>query len=1196
MADQPNLRGLKLTGVLKSKAWHTFYEGVLLKGDVPVVVEALDLTSAPESSQEQLKERYSLLSQLEVENVSKPLLFGEENGLMYMAVEKETENRLTDHLRKGEFLDPPEATRLVLDLAKTLKSIHDLGHIHGELSPSNVLFHEHGQVKVKNVFRFQHTKDYLLALLPSRSEYITPEHLRMENVVHQSDQYLLGLIFYHLLIGSPPFTGDDIKEVWRLHLEDPMPPLPDHLEKIEGLEDLLGKMLSKKSKERFSDDTRLLEALEEMEDILLSQDVEEEEDTYYVMEAQPPEGMNMSSSPGRESSSSSPEQKKRKSSKRSKLQGSKRNWKKKSSEKSGLVKKPISSRRSSHDESTSKREKITPKKESSAIPLIASMGAVLVIGGIVAFWVTRGIDPHERGDNESKENFTPVKVVNERPERRSKKPSDSKEKVSAARRKVVTSVEKAPELVEAGAVVIEGELSEQKKDKLKEIRKLPRNEAIVRFKLLLEDEDPMVRSIAAQSLVDLKGNVDMDEEFELKGKDLLDVGLGKVKKLHPNQLISYLDTLVSSSNDPVVIEILLAAMSHGDEEVIGRSMEHLKKRSQTHFHEELASRLIEKPGNPTLYEKARLEPASFLKALEAQSAKTPRAHVQLLNLWADKKEWGALEKFSQDQAYFLPVILLLAQDLTEGRSRLVKMLKERDFSEEQKSLLLSVSRSMGNGKEALGLLEKSDDIKTPYMKAYQSSVGKSEDDKLEATTVRWGYGLRLADLPDDPDEDQLKDLVRAIGVVDVLMTQRLFRALEAWPERVLPLMISKMKEKPDRETRKQILTHIVEDGSPDSVSFLMKELDSRHHKEEELELIKTGIQSAGELALLQLKNSTMTPYQKAKLLSEIELPGGDNELTLILEGLSLTEFKKMVTLYTKNFSKSEKTVRDLLGSLQKTSHLVHLVSSLRKVEKHNLTGEIVNLLTHGDEKVREEGMKDLMLRFPGTAPLYKEVSQRVEDPALKLVLLKHLRHENEHYQFLMTGFLGDEDRKVREEALSKMIKAGDRWDSPRLLLRLVKEEKAPIKGKLARHLLDDLKAAHPLVLLWGEKNLPAGSKKKIKVELGERGASLATIKEWKVMLGMPYAWPLKSLLLEFLSKNGIMALDEIYGALDLRKAETLKDFHASVKLLGSKAVPNLLQWMGTDSSPLIREELKKALEKMDVKYRLDPTTGKYISL
>lgn len=544
----------------------------------------------------------------------------------------------------------------------------------------------------------------------------------------------------------------------------------------------------------------------------------------------------------------------------------------------------------------------------------------------------------------------------------------------------------------------------------------------------------------------------------------------------------------------------------------------------------------------------------------------------------------------------MPVLLILANGGAEGKKELNLLLDQDDWSVDQRALLLSVHRAIrSNPQELMNLTNENSRKSSPYIEAYYKSLADAGEVDPKDTSMKWAYALRLADLSDSPTEEELETLVSAVGSLDSSMNRRLLKALGDSPDQVVPLMIRRMKSKPNKETRSHLLDFIIAHPSRAGVAFLIQELESKIYKDDELALIRKGIEIAQELSMTLLLESSKSAYQKAKILSDLDLSGRSEALAELLDEVSATEFKRLVSHYLKNFSEREELIRELLVGMKNPSHLSHLVLSIRKVE-HGLSGEMVNLLDHEDEDVRSEALENILERFPGTASLYKEVAQKISDEKLKTMLIKHIAADNEHYEFLMTGFLSDESRKVRESVLDLLIKAKKWWGTPRFLNRLFTEERASLKGKLARHLLTDIKVAHPLALLWGEENLPSSSRKKLKMELAERGAKLDELKRWKGMLSDPYVWPLKKLLLEYLSRNGVMALDEFYKVIDMRKEKSLTEFHTAVDVLGSRAVPNLLTWMSKATSPLIREEIKKALDKMEVKYRLDPATGRYISL
>ena len=96
-------------------------------------------------------------------------------------------------------------------------------------------------------------------------EYMAPEQARGKEVDGRSDIYALGVLFYELLTGGPPFAGSDKLRIMNQQAHDE-PERPS--ERIsEGtippaIEDIVMRCLSKDPDERYASTARLIEAIE----------------------------------------------------------------------------------------------------------------------------------------------------------------------------------------------------------------------------------------------------------------------------------------------------------------------------------------------------------------------------------------------------------------------------------------------------------------------------------------------------------------------------------------------------------------------------------------------------------------------------------------------------------------------------------------------------------------------------------------------------------------------------------------------------------------------------------------------------------------------------------------------------------------------------------------------------------------------
>jgi serine/threonine-protein kinase len=85
--------------------------------------------------------------------------------------------------------------------------------------------------------------------------YMSPEQCRgTKTVDHRSDVYSLGVIFYEMLVGQPPFVSDGFGELVNMHLNvPPQSPRSQRPEISEQLDGIVLKMLAKNPEDRYAD-------------------------------------------------------------------------------------------------------------------------------------------------------------------------------------------------------------------------------------------------------------------------------------------------------------------------------------------------------------------------------------------------------------------------------------------------------------------------------------------------------------------------------------------------------------------------------------------------------------------------------------------------------------------------------------------------------------------------------------------------------------------------------------------------------------------------------------------------------------------------------------------------------------------------------------------------------------------------------
>jgi serine/threonine-protein kinase PpkA len=183
------------------------------------------------------------------------------DDIAYISMELLEGGTLAERMRTG--LSLGEAIGVVVQLANGLEYAHKNGVIHRDLKPSNVMFRDPGTpvltdfgiAKQSDVLASRITQTGLVLGTPT---YMSPEQASGRDIDGRADQYALGILFYEMLTGSPPFTGENPMAVLMGHALQPPPPLPDDLAPLQPIFD---RMLAKEPNDRFANLQDFVKAL-----------------------------------------------------------------------------------------------------------------------------------------------------------------------------------------------------------------------------------------------------------------------------------------------------------------------------------------------------------------------------------------------------------------------------------------------------------------------------------------------------------------------------------------------------------------------------------------------------------------------------------------------------------------------------------------------------------------------------------------------------------------------------------------------------------------------------------------------------------------------------------------------------------------------------------------------------------------------
>ncbi|TKJ31497.1 MAG: hypothetical protein CEE40_01550 [Chloroflexi bacterium B3_Chlor] len=188
---------------------------------------------------------------------------GSDRDLHYVVTEYVEGQNLESLLASQAPLTPEEALDIAIPVCAALDTTHRAGHVHGQLTPRNILLTRDQQVKVSD---FGVVDAPLSAREQSPSlyaaHYLSPEQAMGRRAIPASDVYTLGVILYEMLAGRPPFTGDGFSAIAEKHIREEPDPLSQANPQVPGsLSALVHRALAKTSTARYKTASDLEEAL-----------------------------------------------------------------------------------------------------------------------------------------------------------------------------------------------------------------------------------------------------------------------------------------------------------------------------------------------------------------------------------------------------------------------------------------------------------------------------------------------------------------------------------------------------------------------------------------------------------------------------------------------------------------------------------------------------------------------------------------------------------------------------------------------------------------------------------------------------------------------------------------------------------------------------------------------------------------------
>ncbi len=263
-ADYPEVAGYRLLKTIAHTSASTVYlaRNSDLGQMVALKVQNLQgLASVSDEDRQRFARECEILSSLNHRSIADVIDFGITPEYLYLALEYFPCGSMRERLKNP--VSESDALNYARQIAGALQVVHAAGVVHRDLKPSNLMLTTDNRPVLID---FGSARAQLIGHDLSRSDlmtgtpyYVCPEQVDGNDPDQRGDLYSLGIIFYEMLAGRLPFTGNKLIDIFDGHRNGPIPLLPAPLARYQPL---INRLLAKKRDDRYASAQHFLEALD----------------------------------------------------------------------------------------------------------------------------------------------------------------------------------------------------------------------------------------------------------------------------------------------------------------------------------------------------------------------------------------------------------------------------------------------------------------------------------------------------------------------------------------------------------------------------------------------------------------------------------------------------------------------------------------------------------------------------------------------------------------------------------------------------------------------------------------------------------------------------------------------------------------------------------------------------------------------
>jgi serine/threonine-protein kinase len=191
-------------------------------------------------------------------------------AMPYIVMEYVEGKTLREIVHKGERFPLQRAVEIVEGILVALQYSHKNGIVHRDIKPGNIMITDAGDVKVMDFGIARALADGGATMtstwnIVGTAQYLSPEQATGTQADARSDLYSVGCLFYELVSGKPPFSGDTPVAIAYQHVSTPLTPVTDIEPALDpALNNFFSIALAKDPSDRYQSANSMLKDLKKL--------------------------------------------------------------------------------------------------------------------------------------------------------------------------------------------------------------------------------------------------------------------------------------------------------------------------------------------------------------------------------------------------------------------------------------------------------------------------------------------------------------------------------------------------------------------------------------------------------------------------------------------------------------------------------------------------------------------------------------------------------------------------------------------------------------------------------------------------------------------------------------------------------------------------------------------------------------------